>query len=392
MRSPTIALLWDIWRRKRRSVWVIAGLTVVSWILDFSASVGRPQGGSERTPLNDLLGMLSFLVLFGIFNYTEFSGDTGLGRFPRRLFTLPVSSLRLVAVPILGGIASVELVYLLWMERLSGGGLTSPLFVGVLLAAFMVFYQAVLWTLARLGPLRLVVLGAIGTALFGIGLLPSFPPSPPPPWRSETVLTVLTTGLAVVAFLLAWRHVARLRSGGGRERHRLGSLVGRVADAWPRRRSGFASPAAAHFWFEWRSSGMALPALVGGVLLVVNVPFSWLVRHDPGETMRLLLGTLATPIVLAIPAGMAFSRPTLWSDDLSVPSFMAVRPLSAHWSPNGFILLWILNIFFNKDILRRWPGYGRIVNILIDKYRRLCVRKLRQRRPLGSVGSLFFDG
>jgi hypothetical protein len=55
---------------------------------------------------------------------------------------------------------------------------------------------------------------------------------------------------------------------------------------------------------------MALPLLVAGVLLVVNVPLSCLVRHDPGDTMRLLLGSLATPILLAIPAGMAFSRPT----------------------------------------------------------------------------------
>jgi hypothetical protein len=74
---------------------------------------------------------------------------------------------------------------------------------------------------------------------------------------------------------------------------------------------------------------MALPVLVGGVLLVVIGPFSWLARHDADGTMRVLLGTLATPILLAIPVGLAFSKPTLWSDDLSVPAFVAVRPLSA---------------------------------------------------------------
>ena len=66
-----------------------------------------------------------------------------------------------------------------------------------------------------------------------------------------------------------------------------------------------------------------------GVLLVVIGPLSWLARNDPDDTLRVLLGTLAMPVALAIPVGMAFSKPTLWSDDLSVPVFVAVRPLSA---------------------------------------------------------------
>ena len=298
MRSPSAALLWDIWSRHRALVWVIAGLTVFSW-LDLSDI------------LNELLGMIAFVLLFAIFNY---------GEFPHRLFTLPVSSLRLVAVPVLAGIASVELVFLLWMERLPGGGPTSPLLVGVLLAAYMVCFQAVLWTLTRLGPLRLVVMGAIAVALFGIGL---FPPV------SQTVLTALIAGLTLAVFLLTWRHVDRLRSGGGRGGRWLGPLIGQVADAWPHRRRGFASPAAAHFWYEWRCAGLALPVLVAGVLLIVVAPFSWLARRDAGDSFQLLMGTLAMPIVLAIPVGMAFSKPTLWSDDLSVPAFVAVRPLGA---------------------------------------------------------------
>jgi hypothetical protein len=65
------------------------------------------------------------------------------------------------------------------------------------------------------------------------------------------------------------------------------------------------------------------------VLLIVIAPVSWLVQTDAGYTMRLLLATLATPVVLAIPVGMAFVRPMFWSEDLSVPAFVAVRPLSA---------------------------------------------------------------
>jgi len=319
MRSPTVALLWGIWQRHRAFVAAIAIFTAAGWLVD----------GGEPSTLNEMLGLLSFVLLFGIFTYTEVSEDGGVGRFPHRLFTLPVSTLRLVAVPVVAGVVSVELLYLLWMDRLTRGGMASPLFVGVLFAALMVFYHAVVWTLARLGPLRLVVLGAIGLAVFVIGLLPSFTSLGVSPWRSERVLGTLAAGLAVAAFLLAWRHVARLRSGGGYQTRRLERLIGRLAVALPVRRRAFASPLAAQFWFEWRSSGMALPALVGGVLLMAIGPLSWLGRHDPNDTLRLLLGTLAMPVILAIPIGMAFAKPVLWSDDLSVPAFMAVRPLQA---------------------------------------------------------------
>jgi hypothetical protein len=135
--------------------------------------------------------------------------------------------------------------------------------------------------------------------------------------------------MIVVVFLLGWRHVARLRSGGGQGHPLVAPLVARVADALPRRRTRFKSPSAAHFWYEWRCCGMALPWLVGGALLLVIGPQSWLARTNPGDTMQLLLITLAMPIVLAIPVGMAFAKPALWSDDLVVPAFLAVRPLSA---------------------------------------------------------------
>jgi hypothetical protein len=71
-----------------------------------------------------------------------------------------------------------------------------------------------------------------------------------------------------------------------------------------------------------------LPVLVVGALIAVVAPSSWFLRGDAGGSLRLLLGTLAMPIMLAIPVGMAFARPTFWSEDLSVPAFVAIRPLT----------------------------------------------------------------
>jgi hypothetical protein len=324
MRSPTAALLWEIWRRNRVAAGVIVAATLAGRLLDYAE-----QPTDDPSSLIALLSMVSFLFLFGIFSYTEPSGTSGIGSFPRRLFTLPVSSLRLVALPVITGITSVELLYLAWLAPLSRGGSLSTPFVFVLLGASMVFFQAVFWTLDRVGPLRLIVAGAVVVAVYGLGLLPSWPPSPPPPWRSEAAIGTLGAALAVAVFLLAWRHIVRLRcGGGGRGAFRLEPLIASAPDVLPRHRPPFASPMAAQFWFEWRCSGLVLPVLVGGVLVAVIAPFSWSARDDSSGSLRLLLGTLATPILLAIPVGMAFARPMFWSEDLSMPAFVAIRPLS----------------------------------------------------------------
>jgi hypothetical protein len=375
MRSPTAALLWEIWRKHQWTFAVIAGLTMAGRLVDLADTAGRAgYPGAESSPLTVLLAMVAFLLLLGVFNYTESSGSRGLGSFPRRLFTLPVTPLRLVTVPLLAGIASIELLYLLWMDPLSRGGSTSAPFVAVLLAALVVFYLSSLWTLDRAGSLRLIMLGVIAVALFFIGVLPSFPPTPPPTWRSELVLAALVAGLAVVAFLLAWHHVAGLRAGGGRGGHRAESLFGWIAGATPVRRTAFANPAAAHFWLEWRSSGMVLPALVGGFLLAVVIPVSWLVRSNAADTFRLLLAALAAPVVLAVPVGIAFSKPTFWSEDLALPAFVAIRPLSSEdlvaikvkVAAASAVLSWVLVLVFLTVWLSAWANLDVLSRLAIQ--------------------------
>jgi len=370
MRSPTAALLWEIWRRNRMAVAVIIAATVAGRLLDYAE-----QPTDDPSSVITLLSMASFLFLFGIFSYTERSGTRGIGSFPRRLFTLPVSSLQLVALPVLTGIASVELLYLLWLVPLSRDGTLSTPFVAVLLAASMVFFQAVFWILERLGPLRLMVAGAVVFAVYGIGLLPSWPPSPPPPWRSEAAVGAVVAALAAAVFVLAWRHIIRLRcGGGGRGAYRLEPLIASAAVVLPRHRTPFASPAAAQFWFEWRCAGLVLPLLVAGVLVAVIAPFAWFARDDAGGSLRLLLGTLATPMLLAIPVGMAFARPTFWSDDLSVPAFVAIRPLTDEQivaikmkaAAASVAISWLLVVCFVGVWLSLWANLDAVSQLAIQ--------------------------
>jgi hypothetical protein len=323
MTSPTIALLWEIWRQHRSTIAAIALVTASAHVVEFF------EAGKEPSPLTVMLAMLAFMLLLGVFNYTESSGDRGLGRFPRRLFTLPVTSLRLVTVPMLAGIVSIELLYLLWSDLLVFEGTTSTPFVAVLLGALMVFYLCSLWMLERVGALRLIVIGLVLVGSFVVGQLPSFHPTPPPLWRSETFLAGLVAGLAIVAFLISWRHVALVRDGDDRSALQLESLFSWITETRSTERRPFASAAAAHFWFEWRSSGVVLPVLVGLYLLLVALPASWQARSDAEDSFRLLLMTLALPMVMAMPVGMAASKATFWSEELGVPAMIAVRPLSS---------------------------------------------------------------
>ncbi len=371
MRSPTAALLWEIWHRQRGLAMAVAGLTVIGRLLDWSEG---PARGQEASALMVLLAMASFVLLFAIFNYTDYDSQRGLGSFPRRLLTLPVSSLRLVALPAASGIVAVELLYLLWRAPLSRGGSTSPLFVALLLGATMVFYQCVLWTLHRLGGLRLIIIGLTVMGVFVVGQLPQFAPTPPPFWRSEAALAIVVASLSVLALVVSWRHVGRLRCGGYGSALQLETLFTSMAAMVSRKRPTFASPAAAQFWFEWRASGLALPLLVGGVLVLMIGPLSWLERDDASASFRLLLGTLVMPVVTAVPMGIAFGKATFWSEEMSMPAFTAVRPLSA----DDFVAIkvrvalasaaasWLLVVAFLAAWLSLWANLDAISRFAIQ--------------------------
>lgn len=197
-------------------------------------------------------------------------------------------------------------MYLAWVKLvLARDEVTRPEWFAVLIGAYMVFYQTILWSLSGLRSLRMVVLGLIAIILIGVGLLPSFPREALSPWLSENFLIAQVAGLALIAFLAAWMVVARQRCGGGRGRHRLKALIGRIADVLPRRYRCFGSPAGAQFWFEWRRSGLLLPLCIGALLLLVIGPLSWHMRNEADSTLRILAATLAMPMFLALPVGMS---------------------------------------------------------------------------------------
>jgi len=276
--------------------------------------------------LNMLLSLAALLLFLAVCGYTEFDAQQSSTGFPRRLFTLPLTSFHLVALPAFLGIATFEVLGAVWRTLVFRDRVN--VFGTVLIAVYIVLHQTVLWTIPRLGSFRMLVLGIIGMVFIVAMGLPTFPQDPLPWWLRVHFLTLWMTFVGVSAFLFSWTYVAHERSGGGSRRSWVKVVAERVFEALPRRTKAFATPASAQFWFEWRRSGFMLPMLVGAMLILVIAPLSWIMRDDGGNTMRILLAVMAMPIVLAFPVGKAFSKPDWRSNDMGLSSFIAVRPLA----------------------------------------------------------------
>ena len=271
--------------------------------------------------------VVSFLLVVGIFNYTEFNSAKDWNGFPYRLFVLPVRTWQLVALPMLFGVAAVELVYVAWIKLVWIHGETSlPGWFGVVLGAYMVLYQTALWSLAGFRIIRVLVLSLGGLSSVAVACLPFFSKNSASPWFSETRLVVIMVGMTLLAFVAAWMVVGRQRCGGGRRQNWIKGLIERIGDAMPRRTNDFASPAAAQFWFEWRRWGLLLPGCVAFALACM-ASISWVNRTDPRFTNYLLGRILGMPLVLAFVLGKGVVKPDFWSTNLALPGFLAIRPL-----------------------------------------------------------------
>jgi hypothetical protein len=324
--SPSVALVWDIWLRHRPLARLLIAVSIFAFLLNAALPESVRKVNDAVHVVNFLLMLTALLLFLAICGQTELNSQTGTRGFPHRLFTLPLTSFHLVALPMILGISASEILGFVWQsfilrENVNAWGL-------LVIATYIIVHQTILWTLPSLGSLRILVLGIAGivfTIAFG---LPTFPQEVLPWWLRENSLAVWLIAIACGGFIASWNQVARQRSGGGSGRRWTTTIVDRVSDVLSRRTAPFSSAAAAHFWFEWRNSGFLLPLLVGATLIVVIGPVSWLLRNDGVSTMRILAATLATPMVLGLPVGKAISKPDWWSDDMSIPSFVAVRPLS----------------------------------------------------------------
>jgi hypothetical protein len=115
------------------------------------------------------------------------------------------------------GMAAFEVLVVFWQslifrEDVHAWGL-------IVIAAYIISHQTILWTMPALGSLRVLVLGIVGIVFIMAFGLPTFPQEVLPWWLRETFLASWLLVIAIGGFIASWIYVARQRSGGGSGRH-----------------------------------------------------------------------------------------------------------------------------------------------------------------------------
>lgn len=368
MRNPYFKqvklLTWEMLYPNRILLYSIAAIILFDFLLNFSGNLSFNADGQSQdlvNTLNDLLYGSALLLAVYMSSHTEFNSRRERKGFPQRLFTLPVSTLTLFSIPVFLGLFLVELVFLL--SNTFGTALvliTDPAWVALKLAVFMLTYQWVMWALEKFGSMRLVIIGIAG---FVLTILDD----------PESGLWILILwGLA--AYLATWRTIVVQRSGGGRLRTNISAFFQKTVDRMPAWRERFPSANSAQMWFEWRRAGFMLPLSVFAILILVILPLSILTRDYEGTTVTVLAAVLLLPLVLAAPIGKGFSKGDMWSEDMEIPAFMLVRPLSSHdliviklkAAAVSTIITWAIVLLFLLAWLPLWANLDSL--ILLGNY------------------------
>lgn len=350
--AASVALARELFAEQRFNFCLVPGFIALAWLLE------RLSPAFATTLLEAasmLMAVNAILVTFLIFTRTESNPRRDRRGFPARYFTLPVSTLTLVAVPLGLGtvVATVVFGALLAVDALPVRP-AQPLWSLAKFASFMLTYQMLLWCAARLGALRMIVIGLLSFVFIVLPL--------------SSLTSVLLALWSAAACGLSWLAVARQRAGGTSHASVFDTAHERLSALLPQRSAGFASMHHAQLWYEWRKVGYLLPLIVCSLLLTMILPLTFVV--SPARGFALLVVTLLLPVLMAVPLGRAFSKADTWAMDsslatftektrlLSVPAFLAVRPLSSDdvvvaklqaaalstalaWAPTiGFTLLW----------------------------------------------------
>lgn len=303
---------------------VLAGIKLV--ILARGRTVAFASG--ERFAVVVMVPLtVTFIYCLAVFTY-GLSGDVAArpSMYPRRRFTLPVSTTALAGWPMLYGTIAMVLfwavarAFVLWPS-----GVDVPvIWPATAAAALLTWTQALTWMPYGLPGLRVVL------AVLWLGTIDSMVLLALRFNAAEHVMLAITVPQIPLAFLAARFAVAQARRGVVPDWRGPFTWLGRIATA-RRRAKSFASPARAQAWLEWRRHGRTLPALVALLL-----PFELALLFATGDTPDLvfvILGCalLTAPFMAAFVAA-AVRKPDLdgrdTREEYGLAPFLATRPLS----------------------------------------------------------------
>lgn len=275
--------------------------------------------------------LFSMISLFWVFSFTGMDARGQFTGFPSRLFTLPLTTRRLAVVPVIAGVVTIALAYAMWFGLLSAltSERASPLLFWwqlLVLATTMVLIQAIVWLLHPFRRTRVVVLIAACTACFWFWVwVPGMEFFGHPAICLCTVLAAFVAAVAGAIRVVEWD-----RRGGWPMASR-----GRANASSRQRAHAFSNNKKAQAWFEWRRKGIfgatVLASVMGLSLLLWPLP-SMVFRGDstipPAVEWMVFWSLPIMALLIAHVLGSAFAKPDVWSPELEMPGFTAVRPVT----------------------------------------------------------------
>ncbi|HET9709679.1 MAG TPA: hypothetical protein VFP39_15375 [Gemmatimonadales bacterium] len=329
--TPARALAWEFQRRHRWG-FIACGAYLIALAAVKLVIVARGHPvvyDSDETFALAVMGPITatFTYCLAVFTY-GLSGDIA-GRpsmYPRRLFTLPVSTAALAGWPMLSGTIAAALLwaatraFVLWPS-----GVAVPvLWPAIAAAALLAWTQALTWMPYGLPGLRVIL------AVLWLGTIQSIVLLALRYNAGERLMLAITAPLIPLAYLTARVAVARARRGMVPDWRGAFTWIARLAPVRTAR-GRFASPARAQAWLEWRRHGWTLPALVG-ILLPCELALLFATGDTPSLVWIILFGVLLTPPFMAAFVAATVRKPDLDGrearEDYGLAPFLATRPLS----------------------------------------------------------------
>lgn len=331
MRQPMQALAWQFWAINR-SGWVLT-LGAVPVLAILAQFVARATKVSEVVHVLSALAMVASLLLaLALCDFTDRDPRGGFAGFPRRLFLMPMQTALLVLCPMLCAAAGFVGLYVAW-SILIIRPLGMPIEIAwpaVVLASVTVVFQTIIWSLSGFRMVRIVVMCVAACILTTVTCLPWVLASSD--WPPQSVQLVLGAALMIgiaCCYFAAVITVEMQRRGGARGWNLPAKLVSFLTrDVSKRSPKPFASAQRALFWMEWRRNGRILPATFLFVLLLIIGPVGGLNGHGADVTAWTALWLFLIPILLAMIIGKGFAKPDLWTLELTISPFAAIRPVT----------------------------------------------------------------
>ena len=348
--APGWGLGWQLWRRHR---WGFAAdaawLALLALVANLLPAVWRrPEVGQNLAHAAAAV----FIHLLAVFTYGfEIDMSAKQSGFPPRMFTLPLSTRRLVAWPVSLGLLATTAAWLtVALGILRPCGVDAPLALpAAATAAALLAIQAVSWTPFEFGWARVLVTVALLLALLAPLLISLLGVSAAPLEFVYLALLPCLYGGAVAG-------VSRARRGDAYQWRWCQAAVRLVSAMAPERRAPFASAAQAQLWFECRRHAGQLPFF----LLILLIPIGLISILDVRELHAPAHGLRVVGIVLGVPAFLAgilsagLGKHDFSAKTFGMPAFLATRPISA----GGFVaakfkmaavsalVAWLLTLLF----------------------------------------------